>query len=78
MKKAENGVGSGERTNEAFAADRRGSAAKVADLVAEIAAASNEQAQGIDQVNTAVGQMDKVTQQNAANAERVGLAPPRS
>jgi len=47
---------------------------KVTDLVAEIAAASNEQAQGVDQVNTAVTQMDKVTQQNAANAEESAAA----
>lgn len=40
-----------------------------ADLVERITVASNEQAQGIDQVNTAVSQMDQVTQQNAANAE---------
>jgi len=45
------------------------SVGKTTDLVSEIAAASQEQAQGIDQVNTAVAQMDKVTQQNAANAE---------
>ncbi|MHC4214189.1 MAG: hypothetical protein ACYSWP_12530, partial [Planctomycetota bacterium] len=38
------------------------------------AAASQEQAQGIDQVNTAVTQMDKVTQQNAANAEESASA----
>ncbi len=42
---------------------------KVGELVGEIAAASNEQAQGIDQVNTAIAQMDKMTQSNAANAE---------
>ncbi|MBN1362471.1 MAG: hypothetical protein JW993_17880 [Sedimentisphaerales bacterium] len=42
--------------------------------VSEIAAASQEQAQGIDQVNTAVAQMDKVTQQNAANAEESASA----
>jgi len=47
---------------------------KVNDLVAEIAAASNEQAQGIEQVNTAVSQMDKVTQQSAANAEESASA----
>lgn len=47
---------------------------KVNDLIAEIAAASNEQAQGIDQVNTAVAQMDKVTQQNAANSEESASA----
>ncbi len=47
---------------------------KVTDIVAEIAAASNDQAQGVDQVNTAVAQMDKVTQQNAATAEESAAA----
>ncbi len=47
---------------------------KATDLVSEIAAASAEQAQGIDQVNTAVAQMDKITQQNAANAEESASA----
>ncbi len=42
----------------------------VARLISEITAATNEQAQGVDQVNTAVAQMDKVTQQTAANAEQ--------
>jgi methyl-accepting chemotaxis protein len=50
------------------------SAGKVGSLVSEISAASQEQAQGIDQVNTAVNQMDKVTQQNAANAEESASA----
>jgi len=43
--------------------------AKVGELVDEIAAASNEQAQGIDQVNKAVAEMDKVVQQSSASAE---------
>jgi methyl-accepting chemotaxis protein len=47
---------------------------KVNDLVGEISAASNEQAQGIEQISTAVGQMDSVTQQNAANAEESASA----
>jgi methyl-accepting chemotaxis protein len=51
-----------------------GSVKKVNDLIAEIAAASGEQSQGIDQVNTAVAQMDKVTQQNAANSEESASA----
>jgi methyl-accepting chemotaxis protein len=51
-----------------------GSIGKTTDLVGEIAAASQEQAQGIDQVNTAMAQMDKVTQQNAANAEESASA----
>ncbi len=51
-----------------------GSNVKVDNLIAEIAAASQEQSQGIDQVNTAVAQMDKVTQQNAANSEESASA----
>ena len=42
--------------------------------VTEIANASHEQSQGISQVNTAVSQMDKVTQSNAANAEESASA----
>jgi methyl-accepting chemotaxis protein len=47
---------------------------KVTELVREISAASNEQAQGIDQVNKAVAEMDKITQQNASNAEESASA----
>jgi methyl-accepting chemotaxis protein len=47
---------------------------KVSDLVAEIAAASNEQAEGISQVNNGLGQIDSVTQQNTANAEESAAA----
>ena len=50
------------------------SAGKVGGLVSEIAAASSEQAQGIDQVNKAMVQMDQVTQQVAANAEESASA----
>jgi methyl-accepting chemotaxis protein len=46
----------------------------VDDLVGEIAVACREQAQGISQVNTAVSQMDKVTQSNAASAEESASA----
>ncbi|HLP75920.1 MAG TPA: methyl-accepting chemotaxis protein, partial [Candidatus Paceibacterota bacterium] len=44
-------------------------ARSVDELAAEVASASREQSQGIVQINTAVGQMDKITQSNAANAE---------
>lgn len=60
-------------TNEAFS-EVAENASKVGGLIGEIAAASNEQAQGIEQVNVAVGQMDKVTQQNAADAEESASA----
>lgn len=47
---------------------------KIGDLIAEIAAASNEQSQGLEQVNVAVTQMDQVTQTTAANAEESASA----
>jgi methyl-accepting chemotaxis protein len=49
-------------------------ARKVDELVANIASASQEQKQGIGQINTAVTQMDKVTQANAGNAEETAAA----
>ncbi|HVS53525.1 MAG TPA: methyl-accepting chemotaxis protein [Opitutaceae bacterium] len=42
---------------------------KVDGLIAEIATASKEQRQGVEQVNLAINQMDKVTQANAGSAE---------
>ncbi|HOL59114.1 MAG TPA: methyl-accepting chemotaxis protein [Syntrophales bacterium] len=42
---------------------------RVVELVSGIASASQEQAQGIEQVNRAIAEMSMVTQQNAANAE---------
>jgi methyl-accepting chemotaxis protein len=42
---------------------------KFKHLIGEIAAASKEQAQGIEQVNTAVSEMDRVVQKNAADSE---------
>ena len=50
------------------------SSEKVGGLVSEIAAASSEQAQGIDQVNQAMTQMDQVVQQTAANSEEAAAA----
>ena len=47
---------------------------KASDLVMEIAAASNEQAKGIAQVNQGLSQIDSVTQQNAANAEETSAS----
>jgi methyl-accepting chemotaxis protein len=47
---------------------------KVSQVVAEIAAASEQQDQGISQVNRAVEQMNQLTQQNAANAEESASA----
>jgi methyl-accepting chemotaxis protein len=44
------------------------------EIVGEIATASAEQSRGINQVNQAVSQMDKVTQSNAGNAEETAAA----
>lgn len=47
---------------------------RVTDIMAEISAASLEQSSGIEQVNTAITQMDDVTQQNAALVEQAAAA----
>jgi hypothetical protein len=47
---------------------------EVSNLLAGITTASNEQTQGVEQLNNAVGAMDKVTQQNAAQAEESSAA----
>jgi len=44
---------------------------KTADLVEEITASSEEQAQGIGQISDAVGQLDKAAQQNASGSEQL-------
>jgi len=51
-----------------------GGIGKVTDLVAEIAAASSEQAQGVSQINQGITQIDQVTQQNTASAEEGAAA----
>ena len=73
VKKVNGGSELVTRTNKAFSqvAD---SSSKVGELVAEISAASKEQAEGIEQINTAATEMDKVTQSNAANAEESASA----
>ncbi|MGA9668582.1 MAG: methyl-accepting chemotaxis protein, partial [Terracidiphilus sp.] len=48
-----------------------GSVKRVTDIVGEIAAASGEQSTGIEQVNTAMTQMDQVTQANSAQTEEL-------
>ncbi|MEE4297446.1 MAG: methyl-accepting chemotaxis protein [Wenzhouxiangella sp.] len=70
---------SGLASNSVAVAERAGSLlkdivpsiAKTADLVQEIAAASNEQAEGTGQITTSMGQMDQITQQNASASEEL-------
>ena len=51
-----------------------GSVQRVSDIIGEITAASGEQSDGIAQVNTAVNQLDQMTQQNAALVEESAAA----
>lgn len=52
----------------------RGLSEQTSTIIAEISSASNEQAQGIGQINTGLSQVDKVTQQNTAHAEESASA----
>lgn len=65
---AENGVTVSEEVAKQLSSIQE-SSAKVTTLISEISAASKEQAQGIEQVNLAVSEMDKVVQKNAADSE---------
>ncbi len=73
VKKVDDGGRLVSATNEAFGNVAK-STATVGSLVEEISAASKEQSNGIDQVNNAIMEMDKVVQQNAANAEESASA----
>src|SRR2546426_12491960 len=50
---------------------RSASVKRVTDIIAEIAAASTEQSQGIEQVNKAIVQMDRLVQSSAAQTEEL-------
>jgi len=73
VEKAKRGAHTADVTAEALVEIHSG-ITKVTDLVAEIAAASKEQAVGISQINEGLGQIDQVTQQNTANAEESAAA----
>lgn len=73
VKKVREGSELVTKTNKAFQ-DVSNSSSKVGELVGEIAAASKEQSQGIEQINKAVAEMDKIVQRNAANAEESASA----
>jgi methyl-accepting chemotaxis protein len=66
---AELAEGAGQTMTEVVSSVRR-----VADIMSEITLASREQASGIEQINLAIGQMDQVTQQNAALVVEAGTA----
>jgi methyl-accepting chemotaxis protein len=47
---------------------------KTSELVQEIAAASGEQSSGVSQINTAMTQLNQITQQNASSSEELAAA----
>jgi methyl-accepting chemotaxis protein len=73
VKNSENGVGINMEVLKNFQ-EITERTSKVSQVVAEIAAASDQQDMGINQVNKAVEQLNQVTQQNAANAEESASA----
>jgi len=73
VRSADNGVEVAQRVADSLRATVE-NAERVGQLIREIAAASQEQSQGIDQINKAVSQLDQVTQQNAASAEESASA----
>jgi methyl-accepting chemotaxis protein len=68
--KIKNGERLAATTNEAFQ-QIDASSEKVVKLVSDIAAASQQQSQGIDQINQAVAEVSRVTQDNAANSQEL-------
>jgi hypothetical protein len=73
IKKSNNGVQISVRVSKSFE-EIKDKVRKVDDLIANIATASKEQSDGIGQVRTAVIEVDKVTQSNAAGAEESAAA----
>ncbi len=73
IKTVENGSSLATKTAEALEEIKNGSV-KAADIVGEITTSSNEQAQGISQINDGLTQIDKVTQTNTASAEESASA----
>lgn len=68
IERVHNGTAIAERLGVCFKEIEDG-ATSVGRLIDEITSATNEQAMGVDQINTAVAQLDKATQSSAANAE---------
>ncbi|MDQ7014142.1 MAG: methyl-accepting chemotaxis protein [Planctomycetota bacterium] len=69
-KRAENGAAIASRVSEVLS-EIVSSTEKVNSLLAEIASASQEQSDGVTQINKGVTELDTVTQQNAANSEEL-------
>ncbi len=68
VKKVKDGAVLVNQTNGEFVRVLDG-ASKTGELIGEIAAGSQEQSQGVEQISRAVAEMDKIIQMNSANAE---------
>lgn len=73
IQRSERGFALSEKVSSRLA-EMAGKARRVDDHVAEISRASTEQSQGINQINVALSQMDKITQDTAAQAEETASA----
>ncbi len=73
LKNSEDGAKIVEEVSHSFE-NIQSSFSKVNNIVKEISVSSDEQAEGIRQINVAVGELNKVTQGNAANAEESASA----
>ncbi|MBI5816099.1 MAG: bacteriohemerythrin [Nitrospinae bacterium] len=73
VKKAQTGVEIAGKAGGAMSGVIEG-VKKVGSIVQDISQASTQQTTGVEQVNVAVSQMDKVTQNNAASAEEIAAA----
>ncbi len=73
VRKAELGVQYNQQVEESFQ-EINGQVRRVVEVMAEIAAASEQQREGVSQINTAVESMSQVTQDNAATTEQSAAA----
>jgi methyl-accepting chemotaxis protein len=73
VQKGQNGTTIAERTAKALE-EIVGGIGKTSDLIAEIAASSKEQAEGLSQVSDGLAQVDQVVQRNTAGAEESAAA----
>jgi methyl-accepting chemotaxis protein len=68
-----NGLDVASKTNEAFG-DILEKIKKTSNLIGEISISTKEQSEGMNQIATAMGSIDQVTQQNAATSEEAAAA----
>ncbi len=73
QKNADNGVAASNEVGQVLE-EIAGVAEKLAGLVAEVSTATGQQTKGIDQINTAMAQLDQVTQRSASSSEEAASA----